>query len=182
MSEEKFDVVVGRTVAKLRKAAGMTQAELAEAVYTHLGFRQQTIVKIENGSRPLRLEEAESIAFALRVEIKDLLAFDDPVRVDGLTLLHRRVHLVWQAQAEVINALVRFWELLSWLEDALAATDGDSMIQREARGMLQQMTTDHVVKAAEAAEAALPAAQKAEIAAGVAIGGRSDDGEHQEEA
>lgn len=61
--DEDGDVQIGASVARFRAARGLSQAELAE----QLGVAQQTIAKIEKGSRPLKYSEAEKIARILRI-------------------------------------------------------------------------------------------------------------------
>jgi transcriptional regulator with XRE-family HTH domain len=64
-----FNQRVGANIQKFRKAVGMSQAELGRAL-GHRGFpmEQQTILTIERGSRPLKLEEFAVIAELLRVD------------------------------------------------------------------------------------------------------------------
>jgi transcriptional regulator with XRE-family HTH domain len=66
--------VSGRTVQRFRKAVGMSQTDLAQAL-TERGasFQQQTVLKVEKGSRPLKLDEAALIADILTVPVFDLL-------------------------------------------------------------------------------------------------------------
>lgn len=53
----------------------MSQAELARRLAASgLPFRQQTVLKVEKGSRPLRLDEAVWISVLLRVELPVLVA------------------------------------------------------------------------------------------------------------
>ena len=68
-----FNQRVGANVQRFRTAAGMSQAELADEL-THRGytFQQQGILKVERGSRPLKLEEAQVIAEVLRVDPESL--------------------------------------------------------------------------------------------------------------
>lgn len=63
--------MIGGNVKTLRQAAGMSQTDLAERIGQ--GFRQQTILKIEKGTRPLRLTEAADIANALGVRFEALI-------------------------------------------------------------------------------------------------------------
>jgi transcriptional regulator with XRE-family HTH domain len=56
---------IGASVARYRVARGLSQAQLAQAI----GVHQQTIAKIEKGTRPLRFSEATSIAGVLQVNV-----------------------------------------------------------------------------------------------------------------
>ena len=58
----------------LRQAKGLSQAELAQRLTESGGsFQQQTILKVEKGTRPLRFEEANHVAAALGVPMSELL-------------------------------------------------------------------------------------------------------------
>lgn len=64
------DKALGKRVAELRKAAELTQAQLAEKV----GVAVETISRLERGSAIPSLARLEGIARALRVELPDLFA------------------------------------------------------------------------------------------------------------
>ncbi|UYM05458.1 helix-turn-helix transcriptional regulator [Solicola gregarius] len=70
MTDERLNEAVGANIRKLRQAVNMSQTELASHVDE--SFRQQTILKIEKGSRPLKLTEAVAIAEALSVSVEYL--------------------------------------------------------------------------------------------------------------
>lgn len=63
---------LGRRIAKLREAIGLTQAQLAELVEVH----QETISRIESGRRIPSLSTIERIARSLEVELHEL--FKEP--------------------------------------------------------------------------------------------------------
>jgi transcriptional regulator with XRE-family HTH domain len=71
------DKLVGANIQRLRTAKGMSQADLATAL-TKLGGRQlihqQTIAKLEKGTRSLKYVEAVLIAELLTVDLHDLSA------------------------------------------------------------------------------------------------------------
>src|SRR5829696_2368585 len=77
-SPTAFNRQVGRNIGHIRRAAEMSQADLAQEL-TRRGFpiQQQTILTIEKGTRPLKLEEAEEIAKVLRVDPRSLVESDD---------------------------------------------------------------------------------------------------------
>lgn len=66
--------LIGANLQLLRKDSGLSQSDLAERL-TERGvpFRQQTVLKIEKGSRPLRVDEAAIIAEVLDLSVDDLL-------------------------------------------------------------------------------------------------------------
>jgi transcriptional regulator with XRE-family HTH domain len=68
-----FNARVGANIKRLRAAAGLSQADLAHQL-TERGFpfQQQTILKVEKGIRPLKLEEAQEIAEILRTNTAQL--------------------------------------------------------------------------------------------------------------
>lgn len=72
---DDYNQRIGRSVQFLRQSAGLTQTDLAAALSARgLAFRQQTVVKVESGQRPLRLQEAEAIADALGVEVRQIVS------------------------------------------------------------------------------------------------------------
>lgn len=92
---DEYDVAVGANVRKFRQARGLNQDELAARVAERgVPFRQQTIVKIEKGQRPLRLREADAITAALDIDIDTLVG--DEVAIDWATLLMRHTREVAQ--------------------------------------------------------------------------------------
>jgi transcriptional regulator with XRE-family HTH domain len=68
-----FNQRVAANIRRFRRAAGMSQAELAYEL-TARGFSwvQQTVVRVENGSQPLKLEEAEAVGKVLGVDVSVL--------------------------------------------------------------------------------------------------------------
>lgn len=70
----------GNRIRAQRKAAGLTQAELAEAV----GLSQGQVSNLENGDRTISLEWLRRIARALGCAVADLLDdADNPDRLAG---------------------------------------------------------------------------------------------------
>ena len=66
-------ILLGRNVARLRQARGLTQEELAERA----GFSQQYLSGLERGARNPTLGTIYEVARALGVSHLDLLADDD---------------------------------------------------------------------------------------------------------
>jgi len=58
-----FDGRIGENIQRLRKAKGMSQADLArELTARGFPFQQQGVLRLEGGTRPLRFEEGLAIA------------------------------------------------------------------------------------------------------------------------
>ncbi len=74
MTEDDLNARVGENIRRLREARGFSQTELAR--YLGESYRQQTVLKVEKGTRPLKLAEAVKIAEVLAVEVKDLYRSD----------------------------------------------------------------------------------------------------------
>ena len=67
---QSYDERVGANIAEIREASGLSQTALAlKLAKAGLRMSQQTITKIENGSRPLRLSEARAMAEALDCDV-----------------------------------------------------------------------------------------------------------------
>jgi transcriptional regulator with XRE-family HTH domain len=68
---------VGARVREMRRARGISQAQLGQAMGT-LGYpmEQPTVYKLENGTRPLRLNEVAALAAVFEVDVMDLLSAD----------------------------------------------------------------------------------------------------------
>lgn len=87
-----FDQQVGANLQRYRGAKGMSQAELAEVISTAQDrIPQQTIVKIEKGTRPLKFAEAVRISRALGIGIAELASPAEVVQRDAhyVSVLHR---------------------------------------------------------------------------------------------
>jgi transcriptional regulator with XRE-family HTH domain len=70
---QAFDQHIGANLALLRKAKGYSQSDLALLLEQHgLPFQQQTILKIEKGARPLKLQEALTVAEVLDADLAAL--------------------------------------------------------------------------------------------------------------
>lgn len=77
------DQRVGKNVQKFRIAAGKTQAELAATISTATSqIPQQTILKIEQGTRPLKYLEAVRVCAALKIDLQDLMVDDISIDAD----------------------------------------------------------------------------------------------------
>ena len=80
--EFDMDKHVGSNVQRFRVARGMSQSDLAEAM-SQGGERvhQQTILKIEKGTRPLKYAEAARLSDVLQVPMSAFM--EAPVRAES---------------------------------------------------------------------------------------------------
>lgn len=107
MSDD-FDVLVGQNVRDCRVAAGMSQAALADAL-SKSGDRlaQQTILKIEQGSRPLKFAEAMRVSEVLGIPVSALTKESKQavaeVYLTGLIDSVRQRHVDLQKLAEQLS-------------------------------------------------------------------------------
>lgn len=124
-TEDRFGRMVGENIASLRRAAGLSQEELAAGVEEYgVPMRQQTVVKIEKGQRPLRLREAEHIGFVLGVGIESLLSDKGETwdRTTRLVSMTRQVdEILEQVQQDSQEAMRR----IAALQEALDSADSD---------------------------------------------------------
>lgn len=94
----EFDRHVGRNLQLLRKAAGLSQAELAARLADRgLHFQQPTVLKVERGSRPLKFEEAFAAAQILGVRVADLFGSEEDTRA----LEARRSYEFWRTTVAI---------------------------------------------------------------------------------
>lgn len=132
-----FDKLVGSNVQKYRKAKGLSQADLATAISTpNEGVHQQTILKIEKGSRPLKFSEAEKIARVLKISTRHLS--DVPRRADlnaGHMALHARLSLI---SDELTGISHRLAMLLVELATRLASEATNSEEDQPSRYLTEQ--------------------------------------------
>ena len=79
------DENIGRNVRGLREALGLSQAQLAERVggFGLVGIYPSTVAKIENGTRSLKLAEANAFSRALRCLEGDLTRATDVVLIEN---------------------------------------------------------------------------------------------------
>jgi transcriptional regulator with XRE-family HTH domain len=83
LQHEDFDKLVGSNVQKFRVARGMSQADVASEMSIVSGERvhQQTVLKIEKGTRSLKYTEAAQLSRVLQVPISAFL--DRPERAQA---------------------------------------------------------------------------------------------------
>lgn len=145
---KEASIEFGRRVKELRKAAGLTQAELAERLGRWgKSYHQTTVAKLEAGTRPTNLDELMPLAVALGVSQREF--FDDPSPAD------RAEHKVREAEqdlleihSELMSAFARVKQLQNELQKrvhlysrrvaALAEFDPEAAAER--RQAVQELT------------------------------------------
>ena len=87
-----WELIFVENMRRLRENSKMTQTDLAKALKSRgLAFHQQTIQRIENGERPVRLNEAYLIASELEIELETMVsrliteADDVPLEIERLS-------------------------------------------------------------------------------------------------
>ncbi|MGV0790482.1 helix-turn-helix domain-containing protein [Mycolicibacterium sp. XJ1819] len=123
--EVEFDKLVGSNVQKYRRAKGMSQSELA-AEMSEGGehVHQQTIQKIEKGTRPLKYSEAVRICRALWIGIAQLS--DGAGRAAANARYLERFAVLNQMSAELGDFARRLVPVLVDLAELVALESGDS--------------------------------------------------------
>jgi transcriptional regulator with XRE-family HTH domain len=119
-----FNKYVGGNIQLLRKARGMSQADLArELTARGYSFQHQGVLKLEGGARPLRFEEAFALAEILGVT-PDQLA-DRPAGAAAaakqLLQVHTNIADVEQRIAELQHDLEHLASVKADAERRLAA-------------------------------------------------------------
>ena len=69
---DKFYLILGKRIKRVRQSACMTQAELADTV----GLRRVSITNIELGNQKPRVDTIYAVAAALGVQVSDILTND----------------------------------------------------------------------------------------------------------
>jgi predicted transcriptional regulator len=115
---DSADVKIGRNVIQLR--GSRSQKDLA-AEMTSQGWKwaQATVWAVEQGTRPLRLAEAETLANIFDVNVADLLGTDK-------SALSRHIHQAVTARAELEERVAEYEQAredLAWMADQTAPSN-----------------------------------------------------------
>ena len=92
MGAQTLDELVGRSVADLRQAAGLSQEAFGRAMSDAFGYRwqRQTVSTIERGKRPLSLDEVHAVAAFFSVRPAQLIG-PGGSRVDAVRVAGREI-------------------------------------------------------------------------------------------
>jgi len=154
MIDERVDELVGANIRQLRIAAGLSQGQLASKLGE--SYRQQTLLKIEKGSRPLRLTEAAVLAQVLDTTVDALL--NPPADT--------AVELKLYAAADDVVGLWRH-------------VRANCRALTESKAALEEVVAEHPgVYVGEQVAGVIEMARTCTIETAV-YGGEGDDGEHQ---
>ncbi|MGO1971624.1 MAG: helix-turn-helix domain-containing protein [Propionibacteriaceae bacterium] len=76
--------IFAKRLRQLRRAAGLTQTDVAEAMSRLLGRQVvgTAVTKVESGERAVRLDEAVVVAEILQVPLEALVTEKDPVKIE----------------------------------------------------------------------------------------------------
>lgn len=137
-----FDQLVGSNVTRFRKARGLSQADLAAAISDDGDLvHQQTIQKVEKGTRPLKYSEAIHISNVLGISPVDLC--DSPMRAESNGHFMRAIGAVTSAQKDLdaaaerlIRALVLLGGYISFHEDGSEQFQPDAHLVEHAKRLL----------------------------------------------
>lgn len=121
--------VLGANVRTMREARGLTQKQVADGMNL-LGFKMMytTIAKIETGKRPIRVNEAFSLAAVLGVHVIYLLGLADIGSSFGDAVLNAsQIAATQRNVADYIEEMGRRHRnaLRGYLQDQLARLDED---------------------------------------------------------
>ncbi len=109
---------------RLREAKGMTQTDLARGVhvlsYGELKFHQQTIQRIENGERPVRLNEAHVIAQVLDAELDTMTASGRAAALELRFAVDRMRRGAGSMASLILNGFTEWLDELEELATALS--------------------------------------------------------------
>jgi transcriptional regulator with XRE-family HTH domain len=102
MPEKELAEIIGRAIALRRRAAGMTQEELADI----LGIAPDTLSRMENGRFAPKIGRMRDIAAALRCSVTDLFRESDEKTADrASTIAEILKPLPDEAQAALVELM-----------------------------------------------------------------------------
>lgn len=123
-----WELAFRENLAYLRQKQKISQTELAKRLQARgLRFHQQTIQRLEDGSRPIRLNEAYAIVDELGTDLQTMTAMSTPKAIElkyGIQQLKRDLGEIDEALASYIRlSSDGFATLLSSIESHLGADE-----------------------------------------------------------
>lgn len=109
MTEEELTVLIGNNIAKYRKRANMTQAELAEKLDVSVSF----ISRVERGLKRLKLSSLILVAEILGISCDALLKIDDTaVSMSNLQhILSGKSMVYWECVEEMARMFTERFDI-----------------------------------------------------------------------
>jgi transcriptional regulator with XRE-family HTH domain len=109
MEIDELKRLFGLRVHSLRRRAGLTQEQLADAI----GKSLDTVSNVERGISSTRIETMDKIATVLGVSLAELFELDAPVSRDkeARKAVERLVRVVEGESAETVEAVAKMAEL-----------------------------------------------------------------------
>ncbi|QZT56590.1 helix-turn-helix domain-containing protein [Mycolicibacterium austroafricanum] len=137
--DDDFDKTVGANVRRYRMARGLSQAELADALSRHAGERihQQTIQKIEKGSRPLKYSEAVQLSSVLQIQLYELRVGESEASVNAF--LVACISELSKRNAEITELAQKLADDLLVLARALSLVTSDNANDTEGQKRTERM-------------------------------------------
>lgn len=135
-----FDKLVGSNIQRYRAAKGMSQSDLAEQLSAWSGehVHQQTIQKIEKGTRALRYTEAVPLCALLDVELQDLAVGEPEAKLAAAAMRDRQK--IEEMQQELIEFADRLAPML--VDQAMSAMRlRDSTLSEDTLKLLEASST-----------------------------------------
>lgn len=117
-----WELRFAENLLRMRERRGMTQTELANELRAEgLPFHQQTIQRIENGERPVRLNEAYRIAAALGAQLEEMTSSFYSTSKDMTWVLDRLIgngrHVTYAITEHLSDFLGNVSELMEMLDN-----------------------------------------------------------------
>lgn len=104
---------MGKRVRELRTGRGWSQTELAQRLGKYgVETTQTTVAKLENGGRPIRLNEVAVLSELFGVPLVDMLRLADDA-ADGVRVTDKTRESLLRRQANLSALIVETQELLS---------------------------------------------------------------------
>lgn len=98
-------ILLGRNIAKRRKAMGLTQSELAE----RLGLDTVTVSRFERGTNLPSLQRLLSIADLLEMPLAELLSQSGSLSSDQALQIHGWIEHLPEAERQFVLDMVKAW-------------------------------------------------------------------------
>ncbi|MGW4411188.1 helix-turn-helix domain-containing protein [Nonomuraea sp. NPDC004702] len=122
--EGGLETLFGQRVRRLRVGRGWSQEELAERL-TQVGlqFHQTQVGKLESGSRPIRLNEAQALALIFDTPLSNLLDDSAPAKsepfADEIVDLSVKLRSLQQDQVSAQHQVDRAMRVLAYTEEEI---------------------------------------------------------------